>query len=199
MPAKIYDQRYFDRWYRTPRQRVGLRSLLERKVALALAVAEYHLGHPVRSVLDVGCGEGAWRAPLLKLRPRLHYLGVDASEYAVARHGRRRNLKFVRFAQLAELRFGAAVDLLVCSDVLHYLKTPELKRGISGFSELCDGVAFVEVFARGDAFVGDTHGYLARPAASYRHWLGEAGFAACGSHCYLGQRLTESATSLELY
>ena len=127
MAAKVYDRRYFDRWYRTPRQRTGLRSLLERKVALALAVAEYHLGHPVRSVLDVGCGEGAWRAPLLKARPKLHYLGVDASEYAVARHGMRRNLKLARFGQLAELRFGAPVDLLVCADVLHYLDAAEIR------------------------------------------------------------------------
>lgn len=199
MAGKRYDQHYFDRWYRTPRQRVGLRSLLERKVALALAVAEYHLGHPVRSVLDVGCGEGAWRAPLLKLRPNLHYTGLDASEYAVARHGARRNLKLVRFGQLAELRIGAPVDLLVCSDVLHYLKTAELRRGLSGFSELCDGVAFIEVFARGDEFVGDTVEYVPRPAASYRQWLGEAGFRACGSHCYLGQRLAESATALEVF
>jgi len=195
---KRYDQRYFDRWYRTPRQRVGLRSLLERKVALAVAVAEYHLGHPLRSVLDIGCGEGAWRSPLLKLRPRLHYMGVDASEYAVARHGARRNLKLASFSQLAELRFGPAVDLLICSDVLHYLNTPELKRGLLGFAELCDGVAFIEVFARGDEFIGDTVGYTARPASSYRQWLLEAGFRACGSHCYLGARLTESASALEL-
>jgi SAM-dependent methyltransferase len=195
---KIYDQRYFDRWYRTPRQRVGLRSLLERKVALALAVAEYHLGHPVRSVLDIGCGEGAWRSPLLQLRPHLHYMGVDASEYAVHRHGTRRNLKLASFAQLAELRFGPAVDLLICSDVLHYLKTPELKRGLTGFAELCNGVAFVEVFARGDDFVGDTIGYIARPATRYRRLLREAGFSACGSHCYLSQRLAESASALEL-
>ena len=198
MSEKRYDQSYFDRWYRTPRQRVGLRSLLEHKVALAVAVAEYHLGHPVRSVLDIGCGEGAWRSPLLKLRPRLHYLGVDASEYAVARHGARRNLKLARFSQLAALRFGPAVDLLICSDVLHYLKAPELKRGLSGFAELCDGVAFVEVFAGGDEFVGDIDGYTARPASSYRQWLLEAGFRACGSHCYLGQRLADSASALEL-
>lgn len=198
MSEKRYDQRYFDHWYRTPRQRVGLRSLLERKVAMALAMAEYHLGHPVRSVLDVGCGEGAWRAPLLKLRPHLHYTGLDASEYAIRRHGARRNLKLVAFAQLAELRPGPAVDLLVCSDVLHYLKSPEIRRGLSGFSELCDGVAFVEVFSRGDAFVGDTDGYIARPASSYRQWLRDAGFHACGSHCYLSQRLAESASALEL-
>ena len=197
MAAKVYDRRYFDRWYRTPRQRTGLRSLLERKVALALAVAEYHLGHPVRSVLDVGCGEGAWRAPLLKARPKLHYLGVDASEYAVARHGMRRNLKLARFGQLAELRFGAPVDLLVCADVLHYLDAAEIRRGLSGFAELCDGVAFVEVFARGDAFVGDTVYFHARPASTYRDWLRAAGFTAAGSHCYLGARLAAASSALE--
>lgn len=195
---KQYDQGYFDRWYRTAHQRVGLKSLLERKVALAIAVAEYHLGHPVRSVLDVGCGEGAWRAPLLKLRPRIDYMGVDASEYAVARFGRRRNLKFARFGQLDQVRFGAPVDLLVCSDVLHYLATTELRRGLSGFSELCDGVAFVEVFARGDTFVGDTDGYISRPAQAYRDALATAGFRSAGSHCYLSSRLAESASLLEL-
>lgn len=196
--SKHYDKVYFDRWYRTPRQRVGLRSLLERKVALAVAMAEYHLGHRIQSVLDVGCGEGAWRAPLLRLRPNLHYLGVDASEYAVSRYGARRNLKLVRFGQLAEVRFDRPVDLLICSDVLHYLKPAELRRGLSGFSELCDGVAFIEVFARGDDFVGDTMEFAARPATFYRQALAKAGFAACGSHCYLGQRLAAAASQLEL-
>ncbi len=196
--GKSYDRAYFDRWYRTPKQRVGLRSLLERKVAMAVAVAEYHLGHRVRSVIDIGCGEGAWRAPLLKLRPQLDYLGVDASEYAVARHGQRRNLKLARFGQLAETRFGNAADLLICSDVLHYVKTAELRRGLAGFAELCDGVAFIEVFARGDAFVGDTDEFVARPADFYRSALADAGFAAAGSHCYLGQRLAQSASRLEL-
>ena len=195
---KRYDRAYFDRWYRTPRQRVGLRSLLERKVALAVAMAEYHLGHRVQSVLDVGCGEGAWRAPLRRLRPGLRYTGFDSSEYAVSRHGARRNLKLVRFGQLAEVRLDAPVDLLICSDVLHYLKSSELRLGLSGFSELCDGVAFVEVFARGDDFVGDTDEYFARPAAHYRAALADAGFVPCGSHCYLGGRLAVAASRLEL-
>jgi len=195
--TKQYDRGYFDRWYRSAGQRVGLRSLLERKVALAVAVAEYHLGHPLRSVIDIGCGEGAWRAPLLALRPHLQYLGVDASEYAVRRHGTRRNLKLARFGQLDQLRFGRAADLLVCSDVLHYLATPELRRGLSGFAELCDGLAFIEVFARGDDFLGDTVDFVARPARFYREALHAAGFAACGSHCYLGARLAASATALE--
>lgn len=196
---KHYDQNYFDRWYRNSQQRIGLKSLLERKVRLALAIAEYHLGHPVRTVLDVGCGEGVWRRPLLALRPKLNYIGVDASEYAVKRFGALRNLKLVKFEQLEELRFGAAVDLLVCSDVLHYLSAATIRSGLAGFAELCDGVAFIEVFARGDKFVGDTEGYVPRPAHWYRNILASAGFFACGSHCYLGSRLRRSASALECF
>lgn len=196
--TKPYDQAYFDHWYRTPGHRVGQKSLLERKVRMALAVAEYHLGHPVRTVLDVGCGEGVWRAALLVERPHLNYLGIDASAYAVRRYGRARNLKLVRFEQLAEVRFDAPVDLLVCADVVHYLKTSVVKRGLQGFAELCDGVAFIETFARGDEFVGDTDGHIARTASWYRQAFAAAGFTACGSHCYLSQRLKESATALEI-
>ena len=71
--TKHYDQAYFDRWYRDPALRdtaIGGGARLARKVALAVATAEYHLERPIRSVLDIGCGEGAWRAPLLKLRPK---------------------------------------------------------------------------------------------------------------------------------
>jgi SAM-dependent methyltransferase len=122
---KHYDRRYFDHWYRQGEAAAGRTTLLRRKVELAVAMAEYYLGRPLRSVLDVGCGEGAWRAPLLKLRPKLDYMGVDSSEYAVARHGAKRNLRFARFAQLGQMRFGPPVDLLVCSDVLHYVRSDE--------------------------------------------------------------------------
>ena len=195
---KQYNQDYFDHWYRSPSHRVAQKSLLRRKVGLALAVAEYHLGHPVRSVLDVGCGEGSWRAELLALRPRLDYRGVDASEYAVARYGRRRNLSLLRFRQLADTRFGQAVDLLVCADLMHYLDAREIRQGLSGFSELCDGLAFVEVFSRGDDFVGDRQGFKARPADWYRRQLATAGFRAAGGHCYLSPRLAAAASALEL-
>jgi SAM-dependent methyltransferase len=194
--AKAYDAAYFRRWYRgaqaTPRAE------LARKVAMAVAIAEFYLQRPIRSVLDVGCGEGAWRAPLLKLRPRLHYQGVDASEYAVARYGRRRNIALAGFGQLGQLRFGAPADLLVCSDVMHYVPTAELRRGLSGFAELCDGVAFLELYARGDEISGDKLGYLPRPAASYRRWFRDAGFLACGSHAYLSPNLHANAVALEI-
>lgn len=196
MSRKQYDQAYFERWYRGGEQRER-RAETARKAALAVALAEYYLGRPLRSVLDIGCGEGHWRAPLLKLRPGLHYQGIDGSEYAVARYGRARNLHLIRFEQLAELRFDRSHDLLVCSDVLHYLPAPVLERGLSGFAELGHGVAFIDLFCRGDAAEGDEHEFRARPASFYRRRFAAAGLLAVGSHGYLLPPLHEHAAALE--
>ena len=194
--AKRYDQGYFDRWYRDGG--IGGRQRLARKVALAVATAEYMLERPLRTVLDVGCGEGVWRTPLLKLRPRASYLGFDSSEYAIARYGRARNLRFARFGDFAALRPCPPVDLLVCSDVLHYLDTRELDRGLPALAELCGGVAFIEVFARGDGAEGDEHDFKQRSAAFYRERLRALGLRPLGSHCWLSPALVPHATALEL-
>ena len=194
--AKRYDQGYFDRWYRDGG--IGGRQRLARKVALAVATAEYMLERPLRTVLDVGCGEGVWRTPLLKLRPRASYLGFDSSEYAIARYGRARNLRFARFGDFAALRPRPPVDLLVCSDVLHYVPTRELDRGLPALAELCGGVAFIEAFARGDGAEGDEHGFKQRSAAFYRDRLRVLGLRPLGSHCWLSPARVPLATALEL-
>ncbi len=193
---KPYDRDYFDRWYR--RGGIGGARRLARKVALAVATAEYHLERPVRTVLDIGCGEGPWRAPLLKLRPGLRYLGFDASEYAIARYGRSRNLHLARFEDFALLRPCPPVDLLVCSDVMHYVPTRALDRGLPGLAELCGGVAFLETFAREDQAEGDEDGFLARPARFYRKRFEALGFTQLGSHCWLSPALAGTATALEV-
>ena len=193
--AKTYDRAYFDHWYR--RAGIGDRSRLARKVALAVATAEYHLERPLRTVLDIGCGEGAWRAPLLKLRPEARYLGFDASEYAVSRYGRSRNVHYARFGDFAELRPCPPVDLLVCSDVLHYLGARELDRGLPGLAALCGGVAFLETFTARDAAEGDEHEFQRRSAAFYRGRFEALGFRALGSHCWLSPALATTATELE--
>src|SRR3546814_503957 len=144
-----------------------LRQRLARKVALAVATAEYHLERPLRTVLDIGCGEGAWRAPLLKLRPGAQYLGFDSSEYAITRYGRHRNLHFARFADFAQLRPCAPVDLLVCSDVLHYLPAREIDRGLPGLAEPGGGVAFLATFAHAHQAEGAGHDYKPQPGAQY--------------------------------
>ena len=193
--GKRYDANYFQRWYREGG--IGGRQRLARKVALAVATAEYHLERPIRSVLDIGCGEGPWRAPLLKLRPKLQYLGFDGSEYAVARYGRARNLRLARFADFALLRPCPPVDLLVCSDVLHYLSVRELDRGLPGLAELCGGVAFLETFTAADAAEGDEHDFQQRSAAFYRRRFERFGFRQLGSHCWLSPALADNATELE--
>lgn len=195
---KTYDQAYFDRWYRDPRWRPGSPSELTRKVAMVVAVAEYHLGHEIGNVLDIGCGEAPWRAPLRRLRPKIEYLGLDASEYVVARHGRRRNIRLAHFGQLGELRFEQPFDLIVCSDVLHYVGAKELRQGLSGFPELLNGMAFLELFTRNDRVDGDTEGFIRRSAAWYRSVFRDSGLTACGSHCYLSPNIMRAACALEV-
>ncbi len=194
--TKTYDRDYFDRWYRDGA--IGNSARLARKVALAVATAEYHLERPIRSVLDIGCGEGAWRAPLRKLRPKVEYIGFDSSEYAVSRYGRSRDLHVARFGDFEFLRPCGPVDLLVCSDVLHYLPTRELDRGLPALADLCGGVAFIETFAREDQAVGDEDEFKSRPARFYRERLHVIGLRALGSHCWLSPALVERATALEL-
>lgn len=198
--TKHYDRDYFERWYRDPALRkdaIGGRARLERKVAMAVATAEYWLERPLRTVLDVGCGEGAWQPVLAKLRPKASYLGFDSSEYAVARFGSRRNVHRAAFADFAQLRPCAPVDLLVCSDVMHYLDTRELDRGLPGLAELCGGIAFLETFTREDDVAGDTVGFRRRPGRFYRDRFAAAGFIPLGSHLHLGPELADMASTLE--
>jgi SAM-dependent methyltransferase len=195
--AKQYDRAYFDKWYRDRRHRVGSGAQLARKAAMVVHLAEYYLARPLRNVLDVGCGEGLWRAPLLRLRPQVDYRGLDSSAYAVARYGRARNIGLATFGQLGELRFDARFDLIVCSDVLHYVAAPELKRGLAGLADMLDGLAFLEVFTSRDGATGDTRGFIARAPAWYRARFIEAGLLPCGSHSYLSSRLLRSIAALE--
>ncbi|MGN0859802.1 MAG: class I SAM-dependent DNA methyltransferase [Stenotrophomonas sp.] len=193
--SKQYDQAYFQRWYRdsgldNPRQ-------LARKVALAVSTAEYYLQREVRSVLDIGCGEGAWRAPLRKLRPKASYLGFDPSSYAVSRYGRTRNIHLASFGDFAWLRPCAPVDLLICSDVLHYLPSRELRAGLPGLAEMCAGVAWLETFTMEDAFEGDREGFQPRDGNWYRRNFRQAGFQALGSHLWLGPQWHGQTAALE--
>ena len=194
---KIYDRDYFDKWYRDPAHSIASTAELKRKVTMVVAQAEYYLGRPISNVLDVGCGEAPWRAPLLALRPELHYRGLDASEYAVLRYGRSRNIGLARFGQLAELRFDTRFDLIVCTDVLHYLKPAEIRAGLIGIGEMLEGVAFLEVFTSRDDVAGDHEGFHWRTPRWYLREFGSAGLLPCGSHCYLGPRLERHIAALE--
>jgi SAM-dependent methyltransferase len=194
---KRYDRTYFDRWYRHPAHRIGGAADLRRRVAMVVGVAEYLLGRPVRTVLDVGCGEARWRSPLRRLRPSLHYTGVDSSEYVVARFGRRRNIRQGTLGTLSEVGLEAPFDLVICADMLHYVGLAELRRGIGTLAALTGGMAYLDTLTAADGVGGDTRGFHRRSAAAYRRLFEAAGFRQCGPHCWAGPGLAEGMAELE--
>ncbi len=196
-PPKRYDQAYFDRWYRHPSHRIGGAADLARRVHMVLGVAEYLLGRPVRTVLDVGCGEARWRAPLRRARPGLEYVGVDSSRYVVERFGRSRNIRLGTLGSLSEIGLEAPFDLVVCADMLHYVPLAELKQGLGSVASLTAGVAFLEALTTADGVGGDIRGFQRRSAAVYRRLFHAAGFRQCGPHCWAGPGLAEGMAALE--
>jgi SAM-dependent methyltransferase len=194
---KVYDKAYFERWYRHPTKRVITPAAVARKVRLALGVAELLLDRPVRSVLDIGCGEGAWRAHLRRERPAIQYTGVESSTYAVARYGRSRNIVRGTFGALDAVPLGGPYDLIVVCDVLQYIPDGELVNGLRSIASRLGGVAYLEAYAAEDAVDGDRAGWHERSSAEYRRRFRSAGLHSVGMHCYVGDALWERTAALE--
>lgn len=195
--SKTYDRRYFDKWYRSG-DRVHERGEVRRKVALAISIAEYFLRRRIETVLDIGCGEGAWYRHLRSFRPHAQYAGMDSSTYAVAEFGAERNIRLGRFGDLPSMDFGAPFDLVVCSDVLHYVPDAEIRRGIPALARLTGGIAFVEVLTSEDEIVGDLEGLIRRPADWYRGLLSRSKLVQAGPYCWLSPHFNDEAAELEL-
>jgi SAM-dependent methyltransferase len=191
---KRYDRAYFDKWYRD--EQVNSPAEVRRKVLFAVAIAEYFLQRNIKSVLDIGCGEGQWLQHLRNIRPRVRYLGLDSSDYVVRQFGPSRNIRRATFGELPSLKLTQKFDLVVCSDVLHYVPDAEIKAGLAEIVRLCDGVAFLEVLTKDDEIVGDLEGLISRPAAWYRKAFERAGLVRIAPYTWLGEPLQPLATSL---
>src|SRR6185503_20080166 len=179
---KTYDKSYFDRFYRHPDDRVSTKAGLERKVRMAVGVAEFLLARPIRTVLDLGCGEAPWYPILTRLRRDARYIGVDSSEYVIERFGAARNIKRGDVAHLDRLRLPRRIDLIVCADVLQYIGTRDVERALENIRRLLGGVAYIEMFATEDEMEGDREAWHERSAAEYRRLLRRAGFTQCGPY-----------------
>jgi len=195
---KSYDEAYFSRWYHDPRTRVHEPDAVRRKVGMVVGIAEYFLRRKVRSVLDIGAGEGRWGVELRRMRPGVRYLGLDPSEFVVRRFGRTRHIRQGSFETLPDLAVGRNHDVIVCADMLQYVATAPLKRGVHHLASLLGGVAFLEAYTSADDMEGDLDGWHRRSKASYRRIFREAGLVACGLHCYLSHRVADRAVELEL-
>jgi len=196
MTDKRYDRAYFDHWYRG-RSRITTKDDVRRKVSLAIAECEYFIRRRLRSVLDAGCGEGAWQPHIKALRPSAKYLGLDPSDYAVERFGAKRNIRKASFAELPAARLRGLYDLVICSDAMHYINDDELCAGLPELVRVAGGVLFLEVLTAEDDIIGDLHGMIRRPAAWYRKLFEKAGLTAAGPYTWLAPPLREDAAALE--
>ncbi|HXG59454.1 MAG TPA: class I SAM-dependent methyltransferase [Thermoanaerobaculia bacterium] len=195
--TKTYDRAYFDKWYRSRFHRVITPAEVRRKATLAVSVTEYVLRRTARTVLDVGCGEGAWMPHLRSLRPRISYTGVDPSEYAVSEFGRTRNILRGGFGGLASLRLRGPFDLIICSDVMHYLDDAEIRSGMKEIVRLLRGIAWLEALTKEDAVTGDLEGLKLRPASWYRRTFSAAGLTPAGPWCWIPSSLAGEMAVLE--
>ena len=151
----------------------------------------------VRHVLDVGCGEALWRAPLMARRPGLSYDGVDSSAYVVARYGRRRNIRQGTFGTLGTLGLRERYDLIVCADMLHYLGAAEMRTGLAEVAARLGGVAYLPVATSSDDVAGDVRSLVRRAPGWYRARFREAGLAAVGLECYVRRDALRDLAALE--
>jgi hypothetical protein len=195
--ADRYDRRYFDRWYRDAKQRVFTPLERARRVALAVSTAEYVLGRRLRNALDVGAGEGHWRGPLLALRPRCRYTGIDPSPYAVERFGAARNITLGSVESLGRLRLGGPFDLVLAFGFLNLLEPGALALALKALRPFVRGVALLELFTSADPLTGDIRRYHLAPPTAYRRLLKRVGFHALGMHLYATQPVSDELATLE--
>ena len=195
--ATHYDCAYFDKWYRHPRHRVKSAHYVARQAAFVLGAAEYLLERPITSVLDVGAGEGHWRAALRRRRPGLRYYGVDPSDYVVRRFGRRRNIQLGSLGTLHKVKLPRSFDLIICCGVLNYVADDEITAGLRTLRNLARGPLYLEIFAREDDAEGDFRRRAAKPAAWYRRMTRTAGLIACGMQFYVPRNLKYLTSALE--
>jgi predicted TPR repeat methyltransferase len=136
MTGRTADERFgaafYQRYYRRAGTQVVSRADMRRRAEFIAAFVK-HVDCPVRSILDVGCGLGLLRNALLEQLPRARYTGLEISEYLCARYGWQQG-------SVASYTPPRPFDLVICYDVLQYLRTSEARLAAANLARLCRGV-----------------------------------------------------------
>jgi SAM-dependent methyltransferase len=177
MSGARFDAAYYDRYY-------GQLKLAARVESLVRFVCAYldHLGITVEQVLDFGCGQGFWRAPLLRAHPHARYTGIELSEHACETYG------WVRGSVVDHVHEHQA-DLVICQGVLQYLPDAQARRAIRNLAHHTRGALYLEALTQGDwdhncdqtATDGNVH---LRPVEWYREQL-RRHFHSCGGGVFV--------------
>jgi SAM-dependent methyltransferase len=136
-----FDREYYRRFYLDPRTAVISRAEMRQRAGLIAAYAR-HIGLPVRSILDAGCGIGLLRAPLRRAFPRASWTGLEYSQYLCERYGWTQG-------SLATFR-AEPFDLVVCYDVLQYLDDRTAARAIVSLGQLTRGLLYISALTARD-------------------------------------------------
>lgn len=195
---KEYDREYYRRWYRDPSTRVADAASTLIKASFAVAAAEFVLERRVKTVLDVGCGDGLWLSALRKVRRGIKYTGVDPSQYVVERLGRNHDVRLGTLGELHKLKLKKPFDLVVCADVIQYVADKDLRRGLAEVRRLTGGVAYIEAFTVEDRMEGDQDGWNDRSERVLRRFFRDAGLTHCGLYCWIDERKISNANSFEI-
>lgn len=129
-----FDRGYYEKYYFNPRTAVTSRPETNARARLIAAYTR-HIGAPVRSILDAGCGTGMLRAPLLRAYPRARYVGIEVSEYLCRRYGWMQS-------RIQDYRTGNPHDLVICYDVLQYLEARAAARALNALADACLGLLY---------------------------------------------------------
>ena len=144
-PAKVtgnFDKAYYQRFYFDPSTAVTNRAEMDARGRLIAGFCD-HLGMPVGSILDAGCGVGLLRAPLKRAWPRASYTGLEVSAYLCERYGWTQ-------VGIQDLRSRERFDLAICYDVMQYLLPAEVTRAVDNLARVCRGVLYFGVLTKED-------------------------------------------------
>ena len=181
---RLFDDAYFERFYRDPRTRVGDENTA-RKLGRFIGAYLDWLDIPVRRIVDLGCGLGRLREPLLDAFEKASYTGVDSSEYLCREYG------WVRDCAAA-FRSNTRFDLVICNDVLQYLDDEQAQRSLENMATLCQGALFFDALTLDDwqsvcdRSLTDDHCHI-REGRWYRRRLAPA-FTAVGGGIFISRR-----------
>src|SRR5262245_61005045 len=85
--------------------------------------------HPIRSILDAGCGIGSIKPAFARVLKRARYVGLESSDYLCRRFG------WVR-GSVVDFKPAGRFDLVVCYDVLQYLDDRAAARALANLARL---------------------------------------------------------------
>jgi predicted TPR repeat methyltransferase len=119
-----FDATFYRRFYVDPRTRVTTAAEMKNRAEAIAAV-----------ILDAGCGLGLMRKPLLRALRGATYLGVEVSEHLCARFGWKQG-------SLDRFTAPGQFDLIVCYDVLQYMRHREASAAIANLARLSRGAFY---------------------------------------------------------